>query len=149
MDGNEKIRMQQIFDLHGRIQDNITSIQTKTSKILVQQESDIIKFFHKKINEIKEKFKEERLSKGEKDQEFLQKEKQLVSELDWIKNIAQKIDNENQSLLRKYNELKSEFEIQQNDREMVIKELFLKNRKNATLSEQVEKYEKALQELVK
>ena len=45
--------MQQISDLHTRIQDNITSMQTKTSKILVQQESDIIKFFHKKINEIK------------------------------------------------------------------------------------------------
>ena len=37
MDGSERVRMQQIFDLHSRIQDNITSIQTKTSKILVQQ----------------------------------------------------------------------------------------------------------------
>jgi hypothetical protein len=29
--------MQQIFDLHGKIQDNITAIQSKTSKILIQQ----------------------------------------------------------------------------------------------------------------
>ena len=68
LDPTEKARMQQIFELHGKIQDNLTTIQSKTSKILVQQESDIIRFFHKKINEIKEKFKEERISKGEKDQ---------------------------------------------------------------------------------
>jgi predicted secreted protein len=35
---------------------------------LIEQESDIRRFFHKKIEEIKEKFKEERLSKTEKDQ---------------------------------------------------------------------------------
>lgn len=92
LDPNEKARMQQIFELHGKILENISTIQNKTSKILVQQESDIIRFFHKKINEIKEKFKEERINKGEKDQEHIQKEKQLISELEWMKNIAQKID---------------------------------------------------------
>jgi|JI6StandDraft_1071083.scaffolds.fasta_scaffold07450_3 chromosome segregation ATPase len=149
LDPNEKARMQQIFELHGKIQDNLTTIQSKTSKILVQQESDIIRFFHKKINEIKEKFKEERISKGEKDQEHIQKEKQLVSELEWMKNIAQKIDTENQTLVKKYAELKSEFEIQKNDRDMLLRELLMKKKKNAVLSSQIEQYEKLLQEVSK
>jgi hypothetical protein len=37
LDPTEKARMQQIFDLHDKIQDNLTAIQSKTSKILVQQ----------------------------------------------------------------------------------------------------------------
>lgn len=37
------------------------------------------------------------------------KEKQMMSELDWIKNIAHKIDAENQQMVKKYASLKSEF----------------------------------------
>jgi hypothetical protein len=71
--------MQQINELHKEIIDNIGSIQNKTSKILIEQESDIRRFFNKKINEIKDKFKEDRINKNEKDQEYQQKEKQMAS----------------------------------------------------------------------
>ncbi len=53
--------------------DNIAAIQNKTSKILVEQQSDIRRFFNKKINEIKDKFKEDRINKNQKDQEYQQK----------------------------------------------------------------------------
>lgn len=99
--------MTQINDLHKEIIDNIGTIQNKTSKILVEQESDIRRFFNKKINEIKEKFKEDKINKTEKDQEYQQKEKQMVSELEWIKNIAHKIDEENKNLMKKYVSLKA------------------------------------------
>jgi len=42
--------MQQINELHKEIIDNIGAIQNKTSKILIEQESDIRRFFNKKIN---------------------------------------------------------------------------------------------------
>ena len=38
----------------------------RTSKILVDQERDIIRFFNNKINEIKKQFEEERIKKGKK-----------------------------------------------------------------------------------
>ena len=101
--------MVQINELHKQIQDNIGAIQNKTSKILIEQESDIRRFFNKKINEIKDKFKEDKINKNEKDHEYQQKEKQMASELEWIKNIAHKIDEENKTLMRKYSALKSEF----------------------------------------
>ena len=65
--------MQHIGELHKQIQDNIGAIQNKTSKILIEQESDIRRFFNKKINEIKEKFKEDKINKNEKDHEYQQK----------------------------------------------------------------------------
>jgi hypothetical protein len=141
--------MQQITELHREILGNINVIQNKTSKILIEQESDIRRFFLKKINEIKEKFKEDRLSKNEKDQESFEKNKQMMSELEWIKNIAHKIDIENQTLIKKYSFLKSEYDIQEKDKNLLMKELLMKKKENAVLKSQVEQYEKLLNEVSK
>lgn len=43
----------------------------------------------------------------QRDQDYIEKENQLISELEWIKNIAQKIDNENHNLMKKYVDLKA------------------------------------------
>lgn len=107
---------------------------------MIEQESDIRRFFNKKINEIKEKFKEDKINKNEKDHEYQQKEKQMASELEWIKNIAHKIDEENKNLMKKYSSLKAEFEIQENDKDMLLKELLMKKKENAALRTQVEQY---------
>ena len=44
-----------------------------------------------------------------------------MSELEWIKNIAHKIDDENQQIMKKYTALKSEFDIQEKDKEILLK----------------------------
>ncbi|CAK88388.1 unnamed protein product (macronuclear) [Paramecium tetraurelia] len=146
--GDRKI-MENIYKDHNKIIDGINNIQLRTSKILVDQERDIIRFFNNKINEIKKQFEEERIKKGKNDQEYIEKENQLISELEWIKNIAQKIDNENHSLMQKYKELKIQYQTQENDREMLLKELIMKKKKNAILKSQIEQYEKLLNEAQK
>ena len=52
----------------------------------------------------------------------------MISELEWIKNIAHKIDEENQAVLKKYSALKAEFEIQSKDKEILLKELLMKKK---------------------
>lgn len=52
----------------------------------------------------------------------------MLSELDWIKNIAHKIDLENQSLMKKYTKLKSEYELQEKDKDLLMKELLMKKK---------------------
>lgn len=73
----------------------------------------------------------------------------MMSELDWIKNIAHKIDLENQTLMKKYSSLKSEYEIQEKDKDLLMKELLMKKKENAILKSQVEQYEKLLNEVSK
>ncbi|CAD8136847.1 unnamed protein product [Paramecium octaurelia] len=146
--GDRKI-MENIYKDHNKIIEGINNIQLRTSKILVDQERDIIRFFNNKINEIKKQFEEERIKKGKNDQEYIEKENQLISELEWIKNIAQKIDNENHSLMQKYKELKIQYQTQENDREMLLKELIMKKKKNAILKSQIQQYEKLLNEVQK
>ncbi|CAD8144113.1 unnamed protein product [Paramecium pentaurelia] len=146
--GDRKI-MENIYKDHNKIIEGINNIQLRTSKILVDQERDIIRFFNNKINEIKKQFEEERIKKGKNDQEYIEKENQLISELEWIKNIAQKIDNENHSLMQKYKELKIQYQTQENDREMLLKELIMKKKKNAILKSQIQQYEQLLNEVQK
>jgi len=66
LNGNERRRMEEIAGLHTKIIDNINNIQLKTSKVLLDQEKDIIRFFNNKINEIKKQFEEERIKRSKK-----------------------------------------------------------------------------------
>ncbi len=52
----------------------------------------------------------------------------MMSELEWIKNIAQKIDVENQTITKKFNTLKSEFDLQNKDKDLLLKELLVKKK---------------------
>jgi len=52
----------------------------------------------------------------------------MASELEWIKNIAHKIDDENKTLMKKYTALRSEFELQEKDKDMLLKELLMKKK---------------------
>ena len=54
----------------------------------------------------------------------MEKENQLIAELEWIKDIAQKIDNENHTLMKKYMELKAQYSTQEKDREILLRYSF-------------------------
>ncbi|CAD8202570.1 unnamed protein product [Paramecium octaurelia] len=149
LDQTDKKIMEMIYKDHSKIIEGINNIQLRTSKILVDQERDIIRFFNNKINEIKKQFQEEREKKGQNDKEYIQKENQLISELEWIKKIAQKIDDENHQLMQKYKELKVEYQTQERDREMLMKELIIKKKENAILKSQIQQYEKLLNDVQK
>lgn len=73
----------------------------------------------------------------------------MIAELEWIKDIAQKIDQENHTLMKKYMELKAQYSTQENDREILLREVILKKKKNAILKSQIEQYEKILEEVGK
>ena len=62
---------------------------------MYNQEKDIMRFFVNKINEIKADFENEREEKTKKDLRYLEKENQLSAQLEWIKDIAQKINQKN------------------------------------------------------
>lgn len=139
--------MEEVQNTHGQIIDKIQVIQYRTSKVMVDQEKDIMRFFINKINEIKKEFEEEKIKKGKNDQDYLQKENQLISELEWIKNIAQKIDKENHDLMKQFMELKAKYYTQESDREMLLKQLIIKKKKNAVLKNQLKHYEKLLEQV--
>lgn len=110
-----------LLNLHGQIVDNVNHIQTKTTNVLAEQEKDIIRFYNTKIKELQQDFEKKNEEQSRKDQEFLKKENKLISELEWIKMISDRIDTENHSLMKKYMDLKINYEAQENDRQMLLK----------------------------
>ena len=70
----------------------------------------------------------------------MKKEKKLISELEWIKGISDKIDTENHNWMRKYMELKINYEAQENDRQVLLNEVVIKKKRNAILYSQIEEY---------
>lgn len=53
--------------------------------------------------------------------------------LELITNIAQRIDNENRALIKKNSSLKSDFRSQENEREMLVKQLVIQKKENQKL----------------
>lgn len=52
-----------------------------------------------------------------------------------ITNIAQRINDENRNLRKKNEELKSQYKAQENDRELLVKQLVLQKKENEKINE--------------
>jgi hypothetical protein len=52
-----------------------------------------------------------------------------------ITNIAQRINDENRNLRKKNEELKSQYKAQENDRELLVKQLVLQKKENKKIIE--------------
>jgi hypothetical protein len=141
----EKKMLENIIGFHEKILENISLVQIRTSKILLDQERDIIHFYNSKINELREQFEEENEKQAKRDQDFLEKENKLMSELEWIKGIAQKIDVENHYLVKRYTELKVEYQTQENDRQMLLKEVVLQKNRKELLVKKIDHYKELVQ----
>lgn len=138
-----------IEDLHREILRKISNIQIKTSHVLIEQENDIIMFYNEKINELTKQFKEENTRQKERHASFKKKEEKLMSELEWIKKIAHKIDIENYYLSKRYTELKVEYETQKNDRVLLLTEDAYQKRRTEDLEAKLAEYRTLLQRLLK
>ena len=61
--------------------------------------------------------------KKENQYDFKEKEKELNEHLETMTQIAQKIDDENRGLMKKNSELKIQYLSQENDRDLLLKQL--------------------------
>ena len=134
---------------HKEILRRISNIQKKTSHVLMEQENDIIMFYNEKINELTKQFKVENTLQQQRHQSFKKKEEMLMSELEWIKKIAHKIDIENYYLVKRYTELKVEFETQKNDRVLLLTEDAYQKKRTEDLEKKLTEYKNLLQKLLK
>ena len=139
---NERI----IKTLKGQLDDNIDGIQSKTKKLKEEQEKDIVRKFNSELSKMKKKIEERKTQKGDQAADLKDRENELHHHLELITNIAQRIDNENRALMKKNQELKGEYKAQENDRELLVKQLVMQKKENAKIREEIEFYERIIQE---
>lgn len=102
---------------------NIDGIQDKIKNLKEEQEKDIVRKFT--VNKLKVEIENTKTSKGMSKEELKDRENQLNQHLEVITNIAQRIENENRNLMKKNSELKKEYQNQENDRELLLKQLVM------------------------
>lgn len=107
--------------LQKKIVDQIEDITERVDKLKEEQEKDIIRKFNSELAKMKKKMEERKTSKGDSGADQKEREAELQHHLELITNIAQRIDNENRTLLKKNQELRSEYRAQEQERGMLVK----------------------------
>lgn len=108
----------------------IDLVQVNTAKTLLNQKKDYCKILNAKYNQFQQKIDQEKEKTGENTADFKQREKELKENLETMTQIAQRIDNENISLIKKNSELNIEFKSQAQDKELLIKQIIQQKKIN-------------------
>ena len=116
---NEKV----IEALREELNSNIEGIQDKIKDLKEEQEKDIIRKFSTDLNKLRAEIENSKTAKGDNtaNMENVENNQQLET----ITNVAQRIENENRALMKKNSELKKEYQSQENDKELLLKQLVM------------------------
>lgn len=101
----------------------------------MKRRKKIFETFDEKISEIKEQLRKEEEKKKDNQYDYKQKEKELNEHLETMTQVAQKIDDDNRVLMKKNQELKIQFLSQENDRELLLKQLIYQKKESVRLRE--------------
>ena len=134
--------------LKGKLDGQIDEIDDRVRKLKEEQEKDIIRKFNSELAKMKKKIEERKSNKGESGIDQKDRENELQHHLELITNIAQRIDSENRTLLQKNQELRSEFRAQENDRELLVKQLVMQKKENAKVKEDIQLYTRLIAQKV-
>eukprot|EP01083_Nonionella_stella_P272984 926023_1 len=126
-----------IRNMHNHIQKNLTHIQEKTAQILQDQEQDLLRAFSTRLDAVHDELKHERGKSNSGSAEWVQKCHRLAEELDWIKEQAYKIEEENRSYSKSNTKLKANLKTYEEDRRFLIKQLLAQKKEAGALRETV------------
>ena len=130
---NTDTKMQKLKSLQGQIVKNVTLVQDRTAKILQEQERDLLRAFRARLFDIQSELDKEKSKKEDGAGAWIERCKQLEAELEWAKEVADRLERVNQTLLQENNRLKSQFTSQEEDRNFLIKQLVAVKKDNAKL----------------
>ncbi|CAM9614149.1 unnamed protein product [Ectocarpus sp. 4 AP-2014] len=152
MQGNHS--MESLKNMHQQILHNVEMVQDRSSKILQEQERALpgyvlpysygtrARFVHPQTELEKEKTR-----KDGGDSAWIERTRRTEAELDWAKEMADRLDRVNQGLSRENLRLKSQFKSQEDDRKFLIKQLVAIKKENQSLRQEREAAEASMFEI--
>jgi len=128
-----------IHSVYEQLQKSIGEMQQQTSKELLKQRGSIWHTLDRKLDDIKNQLKAEHERKQEDNYDYREREKELNEHLETMTQIAQRIDDENRALMKKNGELKIEYLSQENDRDLLLRQLIQQKKEGQKLRQQHER----------
>ena len=113
--------------------ENVELVQDRTAKVLQEQERDLLRAFRARLFDVQTELEKEKSKKEDGASAWMERSRQLEGELEWTKEVADRLERTNQSLLQENNRLKSQFKSQEEDRTFLIKQLVAMKKDNAKL----------------
>lgn len=89
-----------------QLMDNIDRIPENLVQTLSIVEKEFIDFYNEEINQLYQNFEREYALRNWQKKQFLKREEELLKQIKWVKDISQKINNENDTLNEALKELK-------------------------------------------
>jgi len=133
--------------MQGQIISNIELVQDRTAKILQEQERDLLRAFRARLFDVQTELEKEKSKKDDGAGAWIERSRQLEGELEWAKEVADRLERVNQTLLEENGRLKSQFSSQEEDRNFLIKQLVAVKKDNSRLRAEYAEQERELDEL--
>jgi chromosome segregation ATPase len=135
---NVDSNMDQIRQLHHNILESVGQVQERTSKILQEQEKDLLRAFRARLYSVQAELESEKHRTDDGASAWIEKAKHLENEMEWTKELADRLDRLNQSLSKENQRLKAQFTSQENDREFLLKQLVQVKKDNTKMKNDME-----------
>ncbi|KAE9085359.1 hypothetical protein PF005_g21183 [Phytophthora fragariae] len=130
--------MDRVRTMHRSILESVDQVQDRTSKIL--QGTYV-------AGCVQEELESEKNKTDDGASAWIEKSKQLETEVEWTKELADRLDRLNQSLTRENQRLKTQFSTQENDREFLVKQLVTVKKDNVSLRTEIDVLRQQLDQL--
>lgn len=127
-DPENNMRMNQIRNMHRDIQESIGQIQGKTSRILQDQERDLIRAFRARLVDVTDELDKERKKNENGSVEWLHRCRKLTEQLEWLRELTEKLTQENKKCIKENRSFRRQLKTQEEDREFLIKQLVVVKR---------------------
>lgn len=129
--------MEVLRDMHTNILGNIEHVQEQTSRILAENERDLLRAFRARLFDVQTELEKEKARAEDGAAVWIEKNRQLEKELDWAKEMADRLDRHNQALTRENGRLKTQFKTQEDDRNYLIHQLVAAKKDNQRLRQEL------------
>jgi DNA repair exonuclease SbcCD ATPase subunit len=147
-------KMNTLKAMQNQIVGNVELVQDRTSRILQEQERDLLRAFRARLFDVQSELEKEKSKKDDGAGAWIERSRKLEAEVEWAKEVSDKLERVNQNLSAENARLKSQFKSQEEDRAFLIKQLVAVKKDNAriraeytaleqlntTLTEDVSKY---------
>ena len=95
---------------------------------------------------MKKRLEEQKSYKSDQGADLKERENEMQHNLELITSIAQRIDNENRLLIKKNTELKQQYKTQENDRELLVRQLVMQKKENQKYKEEIDDFKNIIEE---
>lgn len=132
-------RMNHIREVHGQILSSIGKVQVRTADILKSQEKELIRSFRARLADVTDELEKERRKNESGSVEWVARCKKLAEELEWLRDLTEKLTEENKNVQKENRRVRRQLKTQEDDREFLIKQLVAVKNENAKLRISYEK----------